>query len=244
MATVPSRSALRPFNILDAFCTAKRPLSLSEMAQLANIPISTCHSVMHSMEQQGLLYFLSPRETYPTRRLWDMARIINSNDPIATRCLPFLTALRDATNETVILGTRQDDRVLYLVVVESGQTIRYSSRAGDFKPMHSSAIGKVLLSTMPNTELSAWLKSHELIKATSSTITSVKRLMENIDATRDRGYSVTHGENVEDVMAIAAPLQRGSMTLGLAVAGPLNRMSIKVDDISRQLLSCIQEISL
>ncbi len=244
MATAPSRSALRPFNILDAFCAAKRPLSLSEMAQLANIPISTCHSVVHSMEQYGLLYFLSSRETYPTRRLWDMAREINNNDPIATRCLPFLTELRDSTNETVILGTRQDDRVLYLLVVESGQTIRYSSQAGDFKPLHSSSIGKALLSTMPDAELGAWLKSHDLAQATSQTITSSKQLLKDIAATRSRGYSITRGENVEDVMAIAAPLQRSSMTLGLAVAGPLNRMEPKVDDISRQLLSCLQKISL
>ncbi|MGP1614686.1 MAG: IclR family transcriptional regulator [Pollutimonas bauzanensis] len=244
MAIAPSRSALRPFDILDAFCAAKRPLSLSEMAQLASIPISTCHSVVHSMEQRGLLYFLSSRETYPTRRLWDMAREINNNDPIATRCLPFLTALRDSTNETVILGTRQDDRVLYLLVVESGQTIRYSSRAGDFKPTHSSSIGKALLGTMPDAELAAWLKSHDLARATNQTITSAKRLMEDINTSRNRGYSITRGENVADVMAIAAPLQRGSITLGLAVAGPLDRMDRKVDDISRQLLSCIQQISL
>src|SRR5690606_38186406 len=115
--------ALRPFDILDAFRTAKRPLSLSEISQLANIPLSTCHSVVRSLEQYGLLYFLSGRESYPTRWLWDAAREINANDPVATRCLPALTALRDQTNETVILGTRQDDRVLYLLVVESGQTI-------------------------------------------------------------------------------------------------------------------------
>lgn len=244
MASTPSRSALRPFNILDAFCIEKRPLSLSEIAHLADIPLSTCHSVVHSLEQNGLLYFLSSREAYPTRRLWDMARVINSNDPIATRCLPFLTALRDASNETVILGTRQDDRVLYLLVVESGQTIRYSSRAGDFKPLHSSSIGKALLSTMPDAELNAWLKSHELTRATSNTITSAKRLKEDINVTRERGYSITRGENVEDVMAIAAALQKGSMTLGMAIAGPLNRMSQKTDDLSRQLLSCIQEVTL
>ncbi|NYT60210.1 IclR family transcriptional regulator [Alcaligenaceae bacterium] len=244
MATAPSRSALRPFSILDAFCTAKRPLSLSEMAQLANIPLSTCHSVVHSMEQNGLLYFLSSREAYPTRRLWDMARVINNNDPITTRCLPYLTALRDACNETIILGTRQDDRVLYLLVVESGQTIRYSSHAGDFKPMHSSSIGKALLSTLTNTDLTAWLKSHELTQATSHTITSSKLLLEDIKTTRTRGYSITRGENVDDVMALAAPLQRGSMTLGLAIAGPLNRMNQNADELSRQLLACIQEITL
>ena len=244
MTANASRSALRPFDLLEAFRAAGRPLTLSEISHMASIPLSTCHSVVHSLEQYGLLYFLSAREAYPTRRLWDMAREINANDPIATRCIPALTALRDATNETVILGTRQDDRVLYLLVVESQHTIRYSSRAGDFKPLHSSSIGKVLLSLMSETALRDWLGSHELTQATGNTITSTKRLMADLDASRDRGYSITRGENVDEVMAIAAPLQRGSMTLAVAVAGPLNRMEQKADDIPAQLLSCIRNIKL
>lgn len=243
MASSPSRSALRPFNILEAFCAAKRPLSLSEIAQWAGIPVSTCHTVVHSMEQFGLLYFLSSRETYPTRRLWDMAREINAHDPIATRCLPFLAALRDATQETVILGARQDDRVLYLLVVESEQTIRYSSRAGDFKPLHSSSIGKVLLGTMPDDDLADWLQSHDLNQATRHTITSASQLLDDIRAARARGYATTRGENVEDVMAIAAPLRRGALTLGLAVAGPLTRVEQRADDIAAELLACVRDIA-
>ena len=244
MASTPSRSALRPFSILEAFCEARRPLSLSEIAQSTGVPVSTCHTVVHSMEQFGLLYFLSSRETYPTRRLWDMAREINAHDPVATRCQPYLSALRDATRETVILGARQDDRVLYLLVVESEQTIRYSSRAGAFKPLHCSSIGKALLGTLPDAELDAWLQTHALERATPRTMVSAALLKDDIVAARRRGYSITRGENIEDVMAIAAPLQRGALTLGLAVAGPLNRIEQNAEDIAARLLACIGGIAL
>jgi len=243
MATL-SRSALRPFDILDAFRTAKRPLSLSEISQLANIPLSTCHSVVRSLEQYGLLYFLSGRESYPTRWLWDAAREINTNDPVATRCLPALTALRDQTNETVILGTRQDDRVLYLLVVESGQTIRYSSRVGDFKPLHSSSIGKVMLMSMPEKQREAWLAGHALEQATPHTLVDAERLRADLEVSRQRGYTITRGENVVDVMAIAAPLVRGAMTLGVAVAGPNQRVEQNADRIADQLLACMGKITL
>ncbi|NYT36874.1 IclR family transcriptional regulator [Allopusillimonas soli] len=243
MATL-SRSALRPFDILDAFRTAKRPLSLSEISQLANIPLSTCHSVVRSLEQYGLLYFLSGRESYPTRWLWDAAREINANDPVATRCLPALTALRDQTNETVILGTRQDDRVLYLLVVESGQTIRYSSRVGDFKPLHSSSIGKVMLMSMPEKQREAWLAGHALEQATPHTLVDAERLRADLEASRQRGYTITRGENVVDVMAIAAPLVRGAMALGVAVAGPNQRVEQNAGRIADQLLACMEKITL
>src|SRR3546814_539311 len=108
------------------------------MSRLAKIPMSTCHSVVKSLEQNGFLYFISSREAYPTRRLWDLANQINKNDPVATQLAPLLGALRDKTGETVILGIRQGDQAVYLLVVESNQTIRYSSSVGEFKPLHSS----------------------------------------------------------------------------------------------------------
>ncbi|NYT79144.1 IclR family transcriptional regulator [Alcaligenaceae bacterium] len=237
MTTTLSRSALRPFYVLEAFRKAKRPLSLSEISQMAGIPMSTCHSVIRSLEQYGLLYFLSNRESYPTRWLWDTASEINAHDPIAIRCQPALMGLRDATNETVILGTRQDDRVLYLLVLESGQTIRYSSRAGDFKPLHSSSIGKVMLAWATDEQRQAWLTAHALLQATPHTITDAGRLQADLDDSRKRGYTITRGENVEDVMAIAAPITFGAMTLGVAVAGPRQRMEQNAEKISQLLLS-------
>lgn len=204
---------------------------------MADIPMSTCHSVIRSLEQYGLLYFLSNRESYPTRWLWDTASEINANDPIANRCQPALMALRDATNETVILGTRQDDRVLYLLVLESGQTIRYSSRAGDFKPLHSSSIGKVMLAWATDEQRQAWLTTQPLPQATPHTITDAARLLADLDDSRMRGYTITRGENVEDVMAIAAPITFGAMTLGVAVAGPRHRMEQNAEHITQHLLS-------
>src|SRR3546814_9587506 len=72
--------------------------------------------------------------------------------PSIPRLEPLLEKLRDATNETAILGTRQGDRVIYLAVAEGQQTIRYMSRAGELKPIHASAIGKALLTTAPADE--------------------------------------------------------------------------------------------
>lgn len=242
MDSTASRSALRPFELLDAFRTAGRPLSLSELSRLTSIPLSTCHSVVRALEQHGFLYFLSARRTYPTRRLWDMAREINANDPIAMRLAAPLAALRDATNETVILGVRQDQQVLYLLVIESTQTIRYSSNAGEFKPLHSSSIGKVVLASMPEPELHEWITGKSLQRVTEHTIVEPQQMLAELAASRSSGLFITRGENVADVMAIATPLRLGAMTLGVAVAGPLTRMDQQAQSISQKLLNCVREL--
>lgn len=236
----PSRSALRALEIFEAFRGARRPLSLSEAARLANMPVSTCHGVFKALEQRGFLYFDSGRDAYPTRRLWDLAQEINAHDPVALRLEPALAQLRDEVDETVILGVRHGDTVLYLLVLESSQAIRYSSQAGEHKPLHSSSIGKVMLGAMPPGELAAWLRATELKKITDQTIVTASRLKADLAAARVRGYYSTHGENVPDVMAVAAPLRMGTSTLGVAAAGPRQRMANKEAAVGRKLVRSLK----
>jgi len=217
-------AAERTLDVLEAFRAAQRPLSLSELARLARIPVSTCHGLVRTLERRGILYYPTQRETYPTRKLFDIAREIDANDPIARRLGPLLIPLRDATNETVILGMRQGDAVLYLLVLDSPQIVRYTARAGEYKPLHSSSIGKVLLGVMTDEALDAWLAGRDLPRVTEKTITSARRLKRELEESRRRGYYVTRGENVTDVMAIAAPALAGSVQLAVAIAGPLHRM--------------------
>lgn len=246
-ATVPvadtaSRSTMRTLDVFEAFRRARRPLSLSELAKLADIPASTCHGVMRTLEQAGFLYFVGAREVYPTRRLWDLAETIREHDPVALRLEPELARLRDASGETVILGTRRGDAVLYLMVLESRQSIRYSSRAGDTKPLHSSAIGKALLASLAADTLDRWLVSHRLERVTAATLTRAADLRADLDASRRRGWFVTRGENVADVTALAAPLALGGSLLAVAVAGPTHRMQAVEARIAKRLVQCVHRL--
>ena len=237
-----SRSTLRSLEIFEAYRQARRPLSLSELARLADIPVSTCHGAMRALEQSGFLYFVGARDAYPTRRLWDMADEIRANDPIARLLEPGLAALRDECDETVILGTRQGDSVLYLLVLESRQSIRYSSRAGERKPLHSSSIGKTLLASLPPAQLADWLASHPLERVTDRTLTKPAQLLADLEQSRRRGWCVTRGENVADVMALAAPLRLGNTVMGVAIAGPMHRMKPAEARLGALLSQCVKRL--
>lgn len=235
-------AAARTLDVLEVFRAARRPLSLSELARLARIPVSTCHGLVRTLERRGFLYFPSQREAYPTRKLYEMAREIDAHDPIAARLAPALAALRDAAGETVILGMRSGDAVLYLLVLDSPQIVRYTARAGEHKPLHSSSIGKALLGMLADDALDSWLGSHELPRITEHTITSARRLKRELTKSRARAYYVTRGENVVDVMAIAAPLRIGSAALGVAIAGPLHRMEPAERKHATRLLQAVRTI--
>lgn len=236
-------SSTRAVRLFEAFAVAGAPQSLSEISHLLETPLSTCHGLVRALQDGGYLYSSrSSRQHYPTRRLLQIAEAIAANDPVVTYFDRRMAALRDLTAETVILGASQKDAVVYLNVVESPNVIRYSARPGDIKPLHSSALGKLMLGETPARDREARLGSLTLEVVTEKTLTDLDALRSDLDRSRERGLYMTQGENVAEVMAIAAPARVGGETYGVAVAGPIERMRRKREQIEKALLETCARI--
>ena len=234
----------RVIDIFEAFQTTQRPLSLTDLAEIVGVPKSTCHAIVSTLTARGYLYTLTrPRALYPTRRMFDVARDIAANDPLIERATPVLERLRDATRETVILGKRQGDSVIYLQVFEGPHAIRYSAKPGEFKPLHSSSIGKALLGSLKEAELREWLKERELPTITTATKTDPELLIDDVLKSRKLGYFVTRGENVPDVWAVAAFLSAPHEPIAVAVAGPQHRIEGNIPEIARLLVASCSFLS-
>jgi IclR family acetate operon transcriptional repressor len=223
------KSAGRTVDLFEAFAQSRGPLSLSELARRLNVPHSSCFNLVRALESRGYLYSVGERRRlYPTRRLFDVASAIAAAEPVVTRVEPTLVALRDATRETVLLGKRQGNRVIYLGVIEGPQTIRYTAQVGSTKPLHSSSIGKALLSALSPLERAETVAQLPLDAMTDATITDPAALLAELEVSAARGYSQTRGENVADVMAIAKPVRLDGSLYAIAVAGPMPRMDAQV----------------
>ncbi len=216
---------------------------LSELAEQADVPVSSCHGLVQTLFERGYLYSATRRkEIYPTRRLLDVAQNIVAHDPFLNRIERALHKLRDQTKETIILGKRQGDSALYLEVVPGLHTIRYIASPGERKPLHSSSIGKVVLGNLTPESLDKWLDSRRLSAATAHTIVDAEQLKADLKIGRRRGYYMTKGENVVDVTAVAVPLRINQEILGLAVAGPTHRMSSRCQEYAERLMDAEQSI--
>ena len=240
----PQGALARTLDIFEIFGAARRPLSLSEIARTIGAPASSCHLLLRTLLDCGYLYSLGRRKLYyPTRRLYDVACSIAAHDALVEELRPLLAGLHDRSGETVILGKRQNDAVLYLEVLESASTVRYTARAGEYKPLHSSAIGKALLGRLSPEELDAWIGSHTLQRVTRNTLVSAAQLKSNLQQGRKRGYFVTRGENVVDVMAVAGSLVLDNEVFGIAIAGPLHRMEPALTRHAELLLAAVRRIT-
>lgn len=236
-------SSTRAIRLFEAFAAAGGPQNLSEISHLLATPLSTCHGLVKALQNGGYLYLNNAsRRHYPTRKILQIAEIIATNDPVLKYFDAHMAELRNTTEETVILGALQRDAVVYLSVVESPHSIRYSARPGDIKPLHSSALGKLMLGEASEAARESLLKGLSLEAVTENTLTTPDVLRRDLEQSFARGYYLTRGENVSEVLAMAAPVHIGGETYGVAVAGPIARMESKQVKIEDALIAACARI--
>lgn len=224
------KAASRTLDLFEAFAEVGGPLSLTEIAQRIGVPISSCHSLIRTLQVRGYVYVLDERKRiYPTQRLLGIATALGRYDTALEQLTAIAATLARTTGETVIVGKVQGDIVIYLEVVPGSHTIRYTASPGDTFPTHSSALGKATLALLGDEALDKAIGKLKLTQLTDATITDARALKANIRKGRAQGYSLSLGETVTDVMGIAVAHRIGGEPYAMGVAGPVSRLKENFD---------------
>ena len=240
----PVKAATRTLDLLEAFMEARQPLTLTELAERMNVPLSSCHALVRTLQDRGYVFVMEGRKRiYPTKRLSILAAAIAHHDPVLERLAPITRHLAKITGETVILGKKQGENVVYLDVVEGTHTVRFTASPGDVGRAHASAIGKSILSLLPDKELDRAIAKMTLQPVTDATITDASALKADIIASRAKGYFVARNEFVLDVMGMAAPHRLGEELYAIGVAGPVSRFDEKRDEYLAALRDAAKSIA-
>jgi DNA-binding IclR family transcriptional regulator len=232
----------RTLDLLELFGKEKRPLTLSDIAHLLKIPMSSCHDVVHAMQARGYLYELAPRAGYyPTSRLHDLGKEIGDNDPIVKRAQVLLGPLRDTVDETVLLAKVTGLNATYLLVLEPMHPLYVRVKVGDgIRCLHGTSAGKALLGSLEDPALAAFLRSAKLQSFTKNTITSKKMLRDDIELGRKRQWYLNREETLSGVITVSAIFRSYSSTYIVTIAGISSRMEQKLENAIRLLANVCQ----
>jgi len=240
-----SKIVERTLDFFELFASQGKPLGLTEMSRLLDIPLSSCHDVVHTLLARGYLTEVAPRGGYyPTMRFQAMADEIARNDPIALRCEQILTNLRDTLDETVILGKMLGGTEgVYLMVLESTHPLRFHNFPGQaIKNLHATSAGKVILSQLPARAFEAWLATADLVPVTPGTITSKDALRASIAAGVARGWQRNDEESTLGATTIGTAFKWLNLTYFILIAGPTPRMVPALDRIAAMLLQASRSL--
>lgn len=219
---------------------------LSDLAKATGLSNSTVHRILSELVANGWVYQDDAKRYRPGRRMLALAGLLSDDAEINRQARPHLEALREATGATVHFGLVKHDAVMYAAKLDGRGSYRMVSRVGGLVPLHSTSIGKSVLAARSDQEVAEIMHRTGMRGVTEATHTTVASLLEDLRATRQRGWAIDNGENEANLRCIGAAVLDSS---GRAIGGvsisalefelPISRLR----EVSEQVMRAARGIS-
>jgi IclR family acetate operon transcriptional repressor len=103
--------------------------------------------------------------------------------------------------------------------------MRMFTEVGHRAKVHTTAVGKVMLSTRSDQYVRDVLRRTGMERLTEHTITTPEAFLADLERVRSRGYAIDHGEQEVGVCCVAVPVPMAPRPMALSMSGPLPRMT-------------------
>jgi DNA-binding IclR family transcriptional regulator len=234
---------LSTFEILNVL-SRTGPLSLAELAHETGIARSTIFRILRTLHHLGYVWRENSRYSL-SPRLGELSQTLAWAVALERCALPYMAKLRSEFDETVNLARLDSDRVLYLEVVESEQTLRLCERKGGWEHAHASALGKAILAFSPTDAVSSLLAGR-LPALTPKTITEPKAFLNELRRVRQKGYALDREESRLQAVCIGVPIldREENAIAAISISGPTSRFNpMNNKRVAERLLKTAHQIS-
>jgi IclR family acetate operon transcriptional repressor len=214
-------------------------LGLSELSAQTGVSKASTYRVLSTLEARGFVIKDPDTRKYsPGVKLIAMSSAIVSRIDLVAAARPFVVELQAAFDETVNVGILAGHEVLYVDILESAQGLRMAATVGDRNALHSTALGKAILSALPTSEARELLSSYRRAAATPRTITGLEAIMDNLAVVAERGYSIDDEENEVGARCVGVPIRdlHRRPVGALSISGPVARVGTDLLDTIGQRL--------
>lgn len=224
-----SQSLSRALEILRLL--GERPASLDELADELGVHKTTVLRLLRPLTDARFTYHDEAHRYHLGSRLFDLAARAAEQRSIKQIAAPHLAAFNREFGRTTHLAAREGDAVVYIDKLESRDLIRMYSRIGMEANLNSSAVAKVLLADLPDTELRPRVGAIDFTLRTPNTIVSAERYLHEIATVRQQGWATDREENEPSINCLAAPVRDASGAVVAAVSVSVPDVVLPFDEL-------------
>src|SRR6266700_2547209 len=225
--TNPATAVERALSILEAAAQRREGLTNAEISRKLGIPKSSASYILRTLEKRS--YLRREAETGRYRlglKILSLGGDAQANLDIAGVALPFMRALVERIHLTVHLAVLDQGEAVYIEKVEAPGFFKVNTWVGRRMFLHSTSVGKCLLAWLPKNEVEALVRQQGLKKRTPKTITTMTRLLADLEHVKDEGYAVDDEENSLGARCLGSPVfdTIGNVTAALGASGTLTQV--------------------
>ena len=199
---------MRGLQVLQSLSGETRRLSLSELAEAIGVTRSSAYRLVYTLDHMGFLKSDAQTKTYTLgpQALRIGYAYLKSRDLVAVAA-PHLEHLRDVTGWSAHLGELQGSDVVYLARMATRRSVASNVQVGARLPAHATAMGRVLLAALPESEVRALYRDSPLQAYSAQTPTTIESLLAQLRVDRLNGFVLQDSGFEPGVASVAAPIR-------------------------------------
>jgi DNA-binding IclR family transcriptional regulator len=226
------KSASRAIRILEFFASVRQPKTMSDIAAALDYPQSSCTVLLKTLVALGYLNFDRRQRVYfPTPKVTSLGEWVPSALFGTSRVIEAMRDVHAATGETVSIGARNDVYLQYIQIIQSIHALRFHVDEGTLRPLTRSAVGWMLISTLPDDKIDNIVRRANIATDDVSERVTIASMMERMRKIRKNGYCFA--ENIPFLggatLCVLLPITMQNQPVALGLGGAAERIRLNHD---------------
>lgn len=240
-------SVRNALNVLNLFDDNHSELGNIEIARMLDMNPATVAGLVYTLKKSKYLDQNPENRKYRLGvKILERASVLLNQLDLRKISAPYLEELRDWCGESVNLGVLNHGNVVYIERLFGLHSLGIRTELGKQSPIHSTALGKAILSQLPDEEINAILRDYHFTPLTPYTITDKQIFIQELKDTRNRGYSLDDQENEIGGRCIGVAILNHQMypVAAISISIPIQRLSREqIPEYSQKLRMTAETIS-
>ena len=237
------QSVDRALSILTTLAEDDEGYRLSDLAVRTGLSTSTVHRLLATLESRRFVQFDRTHSKWHVgSRAVSVGATFARRRNFSAQAIPYLRKLRDLTRETANLAVVDDEFIIVLTRMESREIMRSLTKVGGRVAMVTSGVGKAVLATYSNDDVSAIIRHHGMPRLTEKSIVRPSDLFRELEKIRKHGYALDDEEACMGLRCIAAVVYNdcAEPLAAISVSGMTSRLT---DDRLPEVGQIVREVA-
>lgn len=191
--------------VIEAYSRARSALTIAEVARLSGLDRASARRCLLTLVNAG--YATTDGRYFElTPRILRLGHAYLAA-PLPRLIQPTLDRLADVLGESCSASCLDGTEIVYVARATKHGLIASGLQAGSRLPAYCTAMGRVLLASLPPEQSRAILEKSDRRPITHRTLTDIDALMAELDRVRACGYAIIDQEIEIGAMSIAVPVR-------------------------------------
>ena len=151
VVTAQVQSLTRGLSILECLAKAEGGLTLTDVGQRVQLPPSTVHRLLATLERMGYVYQAGELgRWYVGLQAFAVGSSFLASRDFIAQSHPYMRRLMDQSGETVNLAILDGTEAVFVDQVQCREMMRTIVKLGSRAPLHASGVGKAMFASLPD----------------------------------------------------------------------------------------------